>query len=204
MTTRATILDFVAGKRAFYLDGRLYYFLEDGVKPGLRGTPFLADWDLDDASLVLSSQRGQPDLRIPLNTEVTFQNDVGVFLGASHDYATNRLKRYAHTPPYDIAMWQRVKRVTMGVVDYHIVRDNVGKTRKNKLGETVQSSPSDVTKVPDAFGARRDAYVFETFNDDTPDKRGSLVVPADTDWVCAGPMIAFTTVAESEAGRSFV
>ena len=199
---RTPILDFVAGKDVFYLDGKMYYFLVDGIKnPSVRGSIHTAFYDVEDVSLVLRHW-DFTEVRIPFNQEVTWCEDVGIFLGASNHHATNRLKRFAHRRPADIAAWRIMKRVTMGVVDYRIFRDSQGLVSTDRHGLPVEKSKPSVTLVQEGFGRGKNAWVFEFINDE--DNSRSMVLPADADWVWAGPNIAFSSTAASEEGRSFV
>lgn len=199
---RGSILDFVAGKDVFYLDGRMYYFLQEGVKkPSVRGSIHVAYYDVEDVSLVLRHWDFR-ETRLPFNTEVTWCEDVALWLGASDVHATNRLKRYAHVHPADIAAWRMMRRVTMGVVDYRVLRDNQGLVTQDRHGLPVVKAQSSVTLVQEGFGRGRNAWVFEFVNDEKNER--SLALPADNEWVFAGPNISFTSRDHAEQGRSFV
>lgn len=202
---RDTVISFAAGKRAFYLDGRLYFFLEEGLKPaGVRGTVNTADYDMRESSLALSDAKGHQVL-LPFNTEVTYIGDCAVWLGNDHkSLAQNRLLRYTYDTRTTLASYF-AKRTRFGVVDYRIVEDNVGLIRQptaDRDGSVVARPSAQV--LPDALGAGKDALVVEHYNDDSSDRSGSLVIPKPDTFTVSGRYLAFTSRERADQYRDFL
>lgn len=201
-----SVLDWIvlSGRRAFYLDGRLYFLTESGwLPPGVRGTANSVVIDVASERVTLSDPHfGRSSLKF--SDDVRTYHDVGWWLGnTSRVIGLNKLARYRRPVPGGIGSYM-AKRTRFGVVDGRIIEDNLGiPGRGSGLG--VKPTVS-VARADDTEWGSPTAYVFETYNDVTRDKVGSLVFPAAElgGFSVVGRNVAFSSQDEDDEARSVI
>lgn len=213
-----TILDFLTekgGKRAFYLDGRLYFFVVNNPNQNEvalpRGRANLAEYRFDQSSLLISDYVDErlvarTDIVIPFNEEITWEGDVALWKGMTTNqkrHPSNRLMRYARHKIVDVAQYMR-KRNRFGTVDFRIVEDNTGVRRPiDKMGPNSsvwKALPSVVITEEILDIGMKSHAVFSYYN--SLSKADTMILPMDSEFVLAGHNIFFTSAAASTKGES--
>lgn len=203
------LLEFLAGRSAFVLDGRLYRTLENGQRPyDVRGTASFADIEVDQMQLRIS--RPKETKTISLRTPVTWCNDVCVVEGnQSRVQGENRLLRYAYPKPWHTWDTFMQTRVRYGLFDFQLFRDNIGrdKTVPDKFGEPVvyevQPPAFRLTDLSFDGSKSNTALVFTPVNaPDVGEDRDVVMFNWDPkQFVWAGPSLTFSSPERAEAGK---